>query len=56
MKNTQVRYFWSQIQAFLFFHEILQLEKFVGADFKYYNIVFKFQPKNPQTTLFWSQI
>ena len=47
-KNTQIRNFWSQLQAFLFFHEILQLDKFEGADFKYNKIIFKSQPKNNQ--------
>ena len=28
-----------------FFRKILQLDKFEGADFKYDNILFKFQPK-----------
>ena len=55
-KNTQIRHFWSQIQAFLFFREILQLDKFEGADFKYDNIVFKFQPKNTKMRHIWSQI
>ena len=32
--------------AIFIFHEILQLEKFEGADFKYVNIIFKFQPRN----------
>ena len=56
VKNTQIRHFWSQIQAFLFFREILQSHKFEGADFKYHNIVFKFQPKITQIRCFWSQI
>ena len=29
-----------------FFRKILQLDKFEGADFKYDNILFKFQPKS----------
>ena len=33
--------FWSQIQAFLFFHKILQLDKFEGADLKCDNSFFK---------------
>ena len=41
LKNTQIRNFLSQIQAFLFFREILQLEKFEGADFKYENSFFR---------------
>ena len=56
VKNTQIRHFWFQIQALLFFREILQSDKFEGADFKYDNIVFKFQPKITQIRRFWSQI
>ena len=52
VKNTQIRHFWSQIQAFLYFCEILQSDKFEGADFKYDNIVFKFQPKIPKSGIF----
>ena len=37
--------FWSQIQAFLFLHQILQLGKFEGCDFKYDNSFLKLQPK-----------
>ena len=40
----------------MFFREILQLDKFEGADFKYDNIVFKFQPQNTQIRHFWSKI
>ena len=47
-KNTLIRHFWSQIQAFSLFHEILQLDKFKGADFKYGNIIFKFQSQNTE--------
>ena len=36
-KNTQIRHFWSQIQAFSFFRKILQLGRFEGADFNYGN-------------------
>ena len=42
-KNTQIRHFWFQIKAFLFFHQILQLDKFEGADFKCGNSFLKFQ-------------
>ena len=56
LKNTQIRHFWSQIQAFSLFHDILQLEKFEGADFKYDNSFIKFQPKNTQIRHFWSQM
>ena len=55
-KNTQIRHFWSQIQAFLFFGEILQLDQFKGVDLKYGNIAFKFQPHNTQVRHFWSQV
>ena len=48
--------FWAQIQAFLLFHDILQLDKFQGADFKYDNILFTFQPKNTQLKHFLAQI
>ena len=55
-KNTQIRPFWFQFQTFSLFHDILQLDKFEGADFKYGNIAFKFQPKNTQIRHFWSRI
>ena len=60
-KTTQIRHFWSQIQAFSFFDEILQLAKFEGADFKSIDIISKFQSqnifvKNTQVRHFWSQI
>ena len=48
--------FWCQIQTFLFFRTILQLDKFEGADFKYDIIVFNFQAKYTQIRHFWSQI
>ena len=32
----------------MFFPVSLELDKFEGADFKYHNIIFKFQPKNTQ--------
>ena len=41
LKNTQIRHFWSQILAFLFSHEVLQLDRFEGADFKFCNSFFK---------------
>ena len=44
LKNTQIRHFWSQIQAFLFLHKILQFHQIEGADFKYDNSFLKFQP------------
>ena len=47
---------WSLSQVFSFFHEILESDKFQGADFKYDNIIFKFQPKNTRITHFWSHI
>ena len=56
VKNTQARHFWPQIETFLFFREILKLNKFEGTDFKYDNIVFKFQPKNIQISYLWSQV
>ena len=66
VKNTQIKYFWCQISAFLFLHQILQLDKFKGADFKYDKNFFKslakiypnkaFLVKNVQIRHFWSQI
>ena len=47
-KYTQIKHFCSQIQVILFFRQILQLDKFEGADFKYDSIVFKLQSKNTQ--------
>ena len=52
IKNSQIRHFWSQIQAFLYFSEILQLDKCEGVDFKYYNVAFKSQPKIPKLHIF----
>ena len=52
----EISHFWSQLQPFLLFCEILKLDKFEGADFKYDNSFFKFQPKNIQIRHFWSQI
>ena len=39
--NTQMRHFLSQIQGFLFLHEIMQLDKFEGAEFNYGNSILK---------------
>ena len=55
-ENTQIGHFWSKFSDFHFFHEILQLDKFGGADFKYDYIAFKCQSKNTQIKHFWSQI
>ena len=38
--------FWSQLLAFCFFHEILQVDKFGVLVSNIRNIVFEFQPKN----------
>ena len=40
-KNIQIMLFWSHIQAFLSFHEILQLSKIDRIDFKYNNAFFQ---------------
>ena len=67
VKNTQIRHFWFQIYAFWVFHEILQIDKFEGVDFKYDNSFSKileqkypnkkaFLVKNTQLRHFWSQI
>ena len=55
-KSTQVKHFWSQVQAFSLFHEILQLDKCEGADFKDGNSFIKFLSKNTQVRYFWCQI
>ena len=55
-KNTQIRHFCSQIQAFSFFHEISHFDKFEGAGFKYDTSFLKFQPKNTKIRHLWSQI
>ena len=55
-KNTQTRHFLYQIWAFSLFHEVLQLDKFEGADFKYDNIIFNFQHQNTKIGHFWSHI
>ena len=55
-KNTKIRHIWSQIQAFLFFHKIVQLRKIEGTDFKRDKIIFKFQPRNIQVNHFLIQI
>ena len=47
-KNTQIRHFWSQIQAFLFFRKILRFNKFEGEDFKYDYIFKNFNQKLPR--------
>ena len=66
VKNTQISYFSSQILAFLLSREILQIDKFEGADFKYDDTFFQifaqkhqnkaFLVKNTQIRHFWSQI
>ena len=56
-KNTQITHFWSQIQAFSLFHDILQLDKFKGADFKYDNNFFKIlASKYPKTAFLLKNI
>ena len=45
LKNTQVRHFWPEIEAFLLFCEILQKDKFEGDDFKYGNSSLIILPK-----------
>ena len=49
--------FLSQIEAILFLHEIMHLDKFEGTDFNYDNNIFKFQfKKKKQIRHFSSQI
>ena len=45
LKNTQIRNFWSQIWAFLFFRKSLELDKFEGTVSKYDNTFLKFYQK-----------
>ena len=56
VQNTQIRYFWSQIQVFLFLHKTLQLGKFKGADFKCDNNSFEILAQKYPNQAFWSQI
>ena len=51
-QNTKIRYFWSKIQAFLFFQEILELEKIEGADLKYDILFSNSSPKIPKSGIF----
>ena len=46
-KNNQKK------DIFVLSFKILQLEKLKGTDFKYENIVFKFQPKTTQMKHIW---
>ena len=55
-KDTLIRHFQSQIQAFLFFRKVFQIDKFEGANSKYENSFLKFQPKNIKIKHFLSQI
>ena len=55
VKNSEIRHFWSQIQEFWLFREILQIDKFEGADFKYHNS-FKILAHKYQISHFWSEI
>ena len=50
--------FWVPNLSYTFFfsHEILQLDKFEGADFKYNNTFLKIVPENAQLRDIWSQI
>ena len=56
VSNTKKRHCWWQIEAFLFFRETLQFDKFEDGDIRYKNIIFKFQSKNIQIKHFWSPI
>ena len=65
-QNTWIRNFSFQIYTFLCFPEVLQIEKFESADFKFDNSVFKvlaqkylynlFWVKDTQKWYFWPQI
>ena len=63
--NTQIRHPCSKIPnqpllvpklGIIFSPEVLHLDKFDGADFKYGNSLLIFWPKNSQIRLFWCQI
>ena len=56
VKNTQISYFSSQILAFLLSREILQIDKFEGADFKYDDTFFQIFAQNTKIRRFWSKI
>ena len=51
-KNTQIRHFRSQIEAFLFFREILKIGKFEGANLKSGNSFFKILAQNYPNKVF----
>ena len=53
-QNSQERHFWSQIQVFLFFCQILQLDMISGADCRYDNSFLKktLAPINPKKAFF----
>ena len=62
-KNTEIKHFWSKIPKCgsfgpkfrHFIHQILQLDKFEGIDFKYNNRFLKFYCKNTQAGIFGSK-
>ena len=47
-KNTQVKYFRSQISNFLVLREALRFDKFEGTDFKHDNSFLKIAVQNTQ--------
>ena len=47
-KNTQIKYFWSQILGFLVLHETFHFDKLGSVDFKYDNSFLKLLPKTPK--------
>ena len=54
-KYPDTAFFIPNLDVFRFFLEILLFDKFEGADFKYDNIVVKFQLKTTQIRHFWSR-
>ena len=54
-KIPELHIFGPKFRHFCFFVKFLQSDKFEGADFKYGNIVFKFQPKNTKIRHCWSK-
>ena len=55
-KYTNKAFWVPNLSLSIFFsHEIIQLDKFEGADFKYDNIFLKFQPKSTKIRHCWSK-
>ena len=55
-KNTQIKYFWSEISFFLVLHKTFLFHKFESANFKCDNNFFKTATQNTQVRQLWPQI